>query len=224
MTTNRGIGKQRARSEDDKAARRRHLLDAAEQLLGSIPYEQLALATVARAAGLSKASAYTYFPTKESLFLALLERRLTHWITTLADRIGRRTRTPRTLARTIAESLADDGLTRALLGRLHATLETNVPDAEVLAFKRFLASVVAQGGALVEHAVPALPAGQGEHLLLLTCALVIGLGTLSERSDNVARALEADLELSRRFDIDFSDELSNALEALIASAMARAAE
>lgn len=223
MASNRSIGKQRARSEDDKAARRRHLLDAAEQLLGGIPYEQLALATVAETAGLSKASAYTYFPTKESLFLALLERRLSLWITTLADRIGRRSRTPRALARMISESLADDGLTRALLGRLHSTLETNVPDAEVLAFKRFLASVVARGGVLVEHAVPALAAGQGEHLLLLTHALVIGLGTLSERSDNVARALGADPELSKRFDIDFGDELSNALEALIASAVARPA-
>jgi len=209
------IAGQRARSESDKETRRRHLLDAAETMLAARPYEGVTTAEVAAAAGLSKASAYTYFPTKESLFLALLERSLERWLHALASDLGRRSRTPRSLARRVADSLAPEVGMRALLGRVHSTLESNVPDDGILAFKRYLGTVVDRGGALVEAALPTLPRGAGQRVLVTLHALVIGVGSLSTRSPNVARALASDPALAQRFDIDFAAELASLLEVIL---------
>ncbi len=217
------VSGQRARSASDKGTRRRHLLDAAEAMLGERPYEGLTTAEVAEAAGLSKASAYTYFPTKESLFLALLERSLERWLTSLEADLGRRARTPRAFARRLAESLAPETGLRALLGRLHSTLESNVPDEGILAFKRFLATIVDRGGALVETALPALPRGAGPRVVLTLHALVIGVGSLSSRTPNVDRALAADPALAQRFEVDFATELAALLEVILTGWCARPA-
>jgi AcrR family transcriptional regulator len=206
---------QRARSASDKETRRRDLLDAAEAMLAARPYESLTTAEVAEAAGLSKASAYTYFPTKESLFLALLERSLERWLQSLETGLGRRARTPRALARRLADSVASEAGMRALLGRLHSTLESNVPDAGILAFKRFLATIVGRGGALVEAALPTLPRGAGPRVMLTLHALVIGVGSLSSRSANVERALAPDPALARQFEVDFASELAALLEVIL---------
>lgn len=209
------VSGQRARSDSDKETRRRHLLEAAEAMLAGRPYESLTAAEVAEAAGLSKASAYTYFPTKESLFLALLERALERWLAALESDLGRRTRTPRALSRRLADSLAPETGMRALLGRLHSTLESNVPDESILAFKRFLATVVDRGGALVEAALPGLPRGTGQRVLLTLHALVIGVGSLSSRTPNVERALASHPALAQRFEIDFANELASLLEVIL---------
>lgn len=209
------VAGQRARSDIDKETRRRHLLEAAEAMLAERPYESLTAAEVAEAAGLSKASAYTYFPTKESLFLALLERALERWLGALESGLARRTRTPRALARRLADSLAPETGMRALLGRLHSTLESNVPDETILAFKRFLGTVVDRGGAMVEAALPGLPRGAGQRVLLTLHALVIGVGSLSSRTPNVDRALAADPALAQRFEIDFATELAALLEVIL---------
>ncbi len=209
------LAKQRARSDADKARRRGDLLTAAAALLAESAYERVTLATVARAAGLSKASAYTYFPTKESLFLALLRDRLERWREALAARITPRTRSPRSVARAIAETLADDPCLRELLGRLHTTLEVNVPDAEILAFKAYLAGLVADCALRVERACPGLAPGRAAHLFLLVHSLVIGLGMACTRLPNVSRALAAAPELEAAFEIDFTTELARVVELIL---------
>jgi AcrR family transcriptional regulator len=212
---NTTVAGQRARSVSDKGTRRRQLLDAAEAMLAERPYESLTTAEVAEAAGLSKASAYTYFPTKESLFLALLERSLERWLHSLEVDLGRRPRTPRSFARRLGESLAPEVGLRALLGRLHSTLESNVPDEGILAFKRFLATIVDRGGGLAEAVLPALPRGAGPRVVLTLYALVIGVGSLSTRTPNVDRALAADPALAQRFEVDFATELAALLEVIL---------
>lgn len=204
------IAGQRARSGDDKALRRAHLLDAALGLLAAAPYESITIATVAQAAGLAKASAYTYFPTREALFLALLERELAAWASALEARLGRRQRSPRALAAAIAASLAERPVLRQLLGRMHSTLESNVPPGEVLAFKRGLGQLLSQAGSLLERALPGL-AGRGEQALLVTYALVIGLGQLAEPSPAAAAALAGEPALAARLRIAFEPALADLL-------------
>jgi AcrR family transcriptional regulator len=207
---------QRARSGDDKALRRAHLLDAAAAQLAAAPYESITMATVAEAAGLAKASAYTYFPTREALFLALLERELGSWALDLQASLCRRPRSARTLAATLAASVAGRPMLRELLSRMHSTLEANVPPGEVLEFKRRLAALLAGGGALLEQALPGL-AGRGEQALLVTYALVIGLGQLAEPSPAAAAALAAEPALEARFRIPFEPTLAGLLDTLLSA-------
>jgi len=207
--------KQRARSSADKAARRDSLLAAARGLLLNSAYEKITLSAVARAAGMSKASAYTYFPTKESLFLSLLRESLEAWRTDFVDSIPPRTRSPRTVARAIARTIEADPVTRELLGRLHATLEVNVPDSEIVAFKWFLARLLLECSVPIERACPGLKPGQAQHLFLLVHSLVIGLGMVTNQPPNVQRALASEPELQQAFEIDFAEELASVVELML---------
>src|SRR5436853_6506854 len=82
------IGGQRARSAADKTLRREHLLQAAHRLLQARAFDAITVASVAREANLAKASAYTYFATREALFLALVVRELTQWMAQLERRLA----------------------------------------------------------------------------------------------------------------------------------------
>jgi AcrR family transcriptional regulator len=54
--------------------RRRRLLELGEELFTRHPYDELSMASIARAAGISKALLYHYFPSKQAYFSATLEQ------------------------------------------------------------------------------------------------------------------------------------------------------
>ena len=62
---------QRARSPEQKAERRAHILEAAALFFAEQRFAAISLATIARQSGVTKAALYRYFPSKEALFLAL---------------------------------------------------------------------------------------------------------------------------------------------------------
>jgi ABC-type uncharacterized transport system ATPase subunit len=107
-------------------------------------------------------------------------------------------------------------IVRALLARLHSTLETNVPAPDLLWFKRFVAQFLADGAALVERAVPALR-GRGEQVLLVTHALLIGIGQLAEPAPKVAAVLRSDPQLHARLSVEFEPMLRWVLETLLSA-------
>jgi len=210
------IGGQRARSAADKTLRREQLLEAGHRLLQKSAFDAITVASVAREATLAKASAYTYFATREALFLALVTRELTRWIAHLERRLADGAATPATLARAVAATLGEARTLRLLLARLHSTLESHVPAQDLLWFKRFLAGFLDTSSALIETAFPALH-GKGEQFCVITHALLIGLGQLAEPSPNVAAVLRSDPELDARFKVDFEATLCGVLETLIAA-------
>jgi AcrR family transcriptional regulator len=72
----------RNRQEIDRASRVAGVLDAAEELLLRDGYEPTTMAAIARAAGVAKNSIYWYFPGKDELLAAVLQRRLERALTT----------------------------------------------------------------------------------------------------------------------------------------------
>ncbi|PRY10562.1 TetR/AcrR family transcriptional regulator [Kineococcus rhizosphaerae] len=66
----RGRRAPRTRGDD----RERAILDTAERLLGERSYADVSVDDLARGAGLSRPTFYFYFPSKESVLLALLDR------------------------------------------------------------------------------------------------------------------------------------------------------
>jgi AcrR family transcriptional regulator len=59
----------------DVGERRRRLLDLGAELFADHAYDQLSMAAIARAAGISKALLYHYFPSKQAFFLATLHQK-----------------------------------------------------------------------------------------------------------------------------------------------------
>jgi len=79
----------RARTPEARAARRVRMLEAAEALFAMEPFADIHMSRVAKKAGLAKGTLYLYFESKESLFLAVVERRLTEWFIAMREALGR---------------------------------------------------------------------------------------------------------------------------------------
>ena len=169
----------RARRDEDKEGRRRQLLEAALALFLHTPYASLRLAEVAQAAGLAKGTLFLYFPTKEALFLALLEERLGAWFERLDAVLSRGEGrwTGVRVARCVVASLEGDEPLLRLLPVWLTVLEHNVTREQLLPFKGRLLARQALTGALLEKRLPFLAAGEGGRLLVHEHALVTELLT-----------------------------------------------
>src|ERR1700726_1312986 len=57
---------------DEQAAKRQRILDAALKLFAHEPYQAVTMDRVAVAAGVAKGTLYLYFPSKDALYLGVL--------------------------------------------------------------------------------------------------------------------------------------------------------
>ncbi|WP_257457515.1 TetR/AcrR family transcriptional regulator [Archangium lipolyticum] len=213
---------QRARKEEDKEARRRQLLDAAMALYQGSSYAEVKMADVAERAQLAKGTVFLYFPTKEALFLALLEERLFAWFARVEEALSRGESrwTGARVARTLAESLeGEESLTR-LLARLQTVLEQNVTEEQVRGFKERLLEAVVRAGALVEKRLAFLKAGEGVRFFLQVHALVTGLRQMADLAP-VARAVHEAAPHLEPLRVDFTRELTDSLTTLLRGLEAR---
>jgi len=208
--------KQRARKDEDKAARRRAILVVASRLLGRQQYHRITMAEVARRCSLAKGTLYLYFRSKEELFLAALEEELAQWFDALAVELARLEPgpdAPERFAATVTRTLVSRETLADLLSLLHTVLEQNIDLETALAFKRMAAQRIREGAAIVEHAVPGLPEGTGVRVLLRLHALLVGLRQMADPAPVVAEVLaRPELELLR---VDFETELSAVLAAMV---------
>lgn len=212
----------RARRDEDKEGRRRQLLDAALALFPHTPYAALRMAEVAQAAGLAKGTLFLYFPTKEALFLALLEERLGAWFERLEAALSRGEGrwTGARVARAVVASLEGDEPLLRLVPVWQTVLEHNVTREQLRPFKERLLERQLRTGALLEKRLAFLAPGEGARLLLHVHALVSGLRQLADPAP-VVRELLQDARLAP-LRVEFAPELGFALTHLLRGLEARA--
>lgn len=184
--------RRRARSPEDKAARKQAVLDEAWRLFQRGPWSALTLAQVAEGVGLSKAALYRYFDTKETLFLAVEESQLTLWLLSLGETLDalERPSSAEQLAYALTASLEARPAMARLLALLHVELEQNLKQAEALRFKRALHALLSRFGAQLARAAGLASPEAGLHAALLVHALIIGLWQVSDAPPQLARLLE----------------------------------
>jgi AcrR family transcriptional regulator len=212
---------QRARKEEDKEARRRHLLDEARTLYQATSYAEVKMADVAERAKLAKGTVFLYFPTKEALFLALLEELLFAWFERLEALLehGEGRWTGPRVARTVAESLEGEETLTRLLALLQTVLEQNVTVEQVRAFKERLLLAMTRAAALVERRLPFLQAGDGARFFIHLHALVTGLRQMADLAPVTREVLAAAHLAPLR--VDFQGELTTSLTLLLRGLEAR---
>jgi AcrR family transcriptional regulator len=211
----------RARRDEDKEARRRLILSEALALYTTTSYAEVKMADVAERAELAKGTVFLYFPTKEALFLALLEELLFAWFAKLDGLLehGEGRWTGARVARTVAESLeGQEPLTR-LLTLLQTVLEQNVTTEQVRGFKERLLLAVGRTGALVERRLAFLEPGEGGRFLIHLHALVTGLRQMADVAPVAREVLE--LPHMAPLCVDFTRELTEALTLLLRGLEAR---
>ncbi|WP_417531159.1 TetR family transcriptional regulator [Marinobacter lipolyticus] len=125
-------GKKRARTEADKITRELQILDAAADLFVNRRYDQLTLADVAAASGLTKAALYRYFRSKEVLFIAIYQRAFKALVQDAQSRESM------TSSDELTDLLIAHPLFCSLTAILHMALETGLTEQEARDFKLFL--------------------------------------------------------------------------------------
>src|SRR5258706_12406591 len=79
------MANRRARKREEKLERTAEIMAAAERAIARRPWSELTMAEVAKEAGVAKSTLFLYFPTRESLFLLVLEKLLTDFFGELTD-------------------------------------------------------------------------------------------------------------------------------------------
>ena len=124
---------QRARSDEQRAQRRRAILQTAEAMLQDMPVAELSLNELSRRVGLAKSNVLRYFDSREAVLLELMVTCVAEWTAHLAERIpaavSRRAGYPRRaeqLAAVVAGSLAERPVLCDLMSAQAGVLERNV--------------------------------------------------------------------------------------------------
>ncbi len=209
------MGRDRARGADEKEARREAILASAATLLDRSSFANLSMSDLATELGLSKGALYLYFPTKEALFLSLLQGELGAWFTALGQALDglKPGGEPELVADTISGSLLERPRLVRLLGLMHLVLEQNVDAPTVRTWKLWLLERLTEAGARLERALPRLSAGEGSRLLVYTHALVVGIGQMTDNGPVLTEVLAApDLAPMR---VDRAGALADALRRLL---------
>ena len=116
---------QRARSGEQKALRRRAVLEAAETYLREVGYEAFSMSKLAKKIGLSKGTLYLYFQTREEIFLTLYEQSLIRWSQVFINDLSK-SMTTNAYCQKLFSTASEDGTFLPLLIRLEHVSEHNV--------------------------------------------------------------------------------------------------
>jgi AcrR family transcriptional regulator len=205
---------QRARREDDKQARRDVLLDAAATFMDSATWTRFSVGDVAEHAGLSKATVFLYYPTRESLLLGLLQRELGIWFDAFESILGQGGRwTPRRVARAVVQSFEGRRVLLRLLGQLESALEHNVSVDVARRYKLWLGERMIVIGTVLERRLEHVAPGEGVQTLLRIRAVVSGLWQMADASPVIDALLKEPALAPLR--VSFERELEPTLTAML---------
>ena len=126
---------QRARSLEQKALRRRAVLQVAETYLLEVGYEAFSMSKLAKKIGLAKGTLYLYFQTREELFLTLYDQSLIRWSQTFIDELSD-SMTSKAYSQKLFNTASADGTFLPLLIRLEHMIEHNVAIPRLISSKQ----------------------------------------------------------------------------------------
>lgn len=206
--------KQRATNSEDKQAKRQVILTAALQIFKSASYNEVTMSAIAEKTKLAKGTLFLYFPTKEELFLALMEDQLIEWFDTVDAELGHREESSIPAVASLFANSLDERAEFTRLLAIHSTiLEQNVGYESIFKHKQLILQRLAGTGSRLEKSLPFLQAGQGAHFILQCQAVVVGLWHLCDPSPTACQVIEQ--EGLTAFNLDFSLEFKNVLTSLL---------
>ncbi|MFI9726143.1 TetR family transcriptional regulator [Streptomyces sp. NPDC102359] len=170
---------QRARSEEQRAIRRRAILDTAAAMLAEMPVAEVSLNELSRRVGLAKSNVLRYFESREAVLLELLDDFLGSWLEELADELASDVEADaasevraRQLAEVLSRSLANRVTLCDLFGAQGGVLERNVSVEVVKRHKRASLARLATMSELLRRHVPEL--GDDTQVFCLMCLASAG--------------------------------------------------
>ncbi|MFD3442581.1 TetR family transcriptional regulator [Streptomyces sp. NPDC058685] len=219
---------QRARNEEQRAQRRKAILDTAAAMLTEMPVAQVSLNELSRRVGLAKSNVLRYFESREAVLLELLDAAcqelVEHLRTTLPDALDAAapvTERGDRIAAVIASALGERPVLCDLIGAQAAVLERNVSPQVAAEYKRSAIAGVVAMAELVRAHLPEL--GEND-AVRFTGGMIMVTGavwTHAHPSAAMLAAYEADPALAA-LRLDFPSTLRQMLEVLLSGLLARA--
>ncbi|MFF5081208.1 TetR/AcrR family transcriptional regulator [Actinoplanes sp. NPDC000266] len=196
---------QRARSPEQREARRQAILGVAGELLAEMPVSEISLRELARRVGLSKTNVVRYFETREAVFFALLNRTIGEWLDGLDLPAG----PPAEVMEALARSLAGQPRMCDLWSALGTELERNITAGAVRDFKLVNGELLQALAGRLRERIPALTEESARELTSYTVLLIAGLWPFANPSPGVAEAVRDPRLAGSR--VDFAERLGRAL-------------
>lgn len=210
----------RARSEEQRAIRRRSILETARAMLDEMPVADVSLNELSRRVGLAKSNVLRYFESREAVLLELLDDSLAFWLTQLDAELAagidedaslevRATQLAEVLSRSLSErtKLCD------LFGAQGGVLEHNVSVEVVTRHKRSSLATLESMSDLLRRHLPEL-GDSAQQLCLFTLITAGALSSYVPPPPSVLAAYRAEPDLGV---LDM--ELFEALRLAITSAL-----
>ncbi|MFG2344525.1 TetR/AcrR family transcriptional regulator [Streptomyces phaeochromogenes] len=220
---------QRARSEEQRAVRRKAILDTTAAMLGEMPVAQVSLNELSRRVGLAKSNVLRYFESREAVLLELLatasQELLEHLDTVLpgaVDADAPVTERADQVAAALTDALAERPVLCDLISAQGSVLERNVSTDVAAEYKRATIAHVFDLAGRVRTHVPEL--GEQDAVRFITGALMIVTAAWphAHPSPAVLAVYESDPELAV-LRLHFATVLRESLEVLLSGLLARAA-
>ena len=211
---------QRARSPEQRDARRTAILTTAAAMLAELSVAQLSLNELARRVGLAKSNVLRYFESREAVLLDLLDAELVGWLAALeAEPVpdGDTAARIEHFAARLAGSLQERPVLCDLIGAQVTVLEHNVSTEVAARHKRAAIAHAHTLAALANRAVPALGDRAAWEFSAATSLTAGALWAYSRPSPAVLAVYAAEPELAA-FRIDFAETLAEVL-ALLATGL-----
>ena len=207
--------KQRATNIEDKLEKRQVILAAAFQIFKNTSYNEVTMSAVAGKAKTAKGTLFLYYPTKEEMFLALMEEQLIEWFDAVdieLDALKKKPSIPE-ISTLLASSLERRKEFTRLLAIHSTVLEKNVSYESIFRHKQVIMQRLTGTGLRLEKLLPFFRAGQGAYFILQCQALVVGLWHLADPTPVACKVIEK--EGLTAFKLDFGLEFQNILISLL---------
>ncbi|MEV4032513.1 TetR/AcrR family transcriptional regulator [Streptomyces umbrinus] len=220
---------QRARSEEQRAVRRKAILDTTAAMLGEMPVAQVSLNELSRRVGLAKSNVLRYFESREAVLLELLatasQELLEHLDIALPEAVDADAPVSERADR-VAASLTDALAARPVLCDLisaqGSVLERNVSTEVAAEYKRATIAHVYALAQRVRTHVPELDEEDAVRFITGALMVVTAAWPHAHPSPAVLAVYESDPELAV-LRLDFTTALRESLEVLLSGLLARAA-
>ncbi len=202
---------------DQRAERRRRILDATAELLASTPVARLTIGDIGRAVGLATSNVLRYFESREAILLDLLDEQQSGWAAAVDARIAP-SEAPlpsraAELAAVIAGTLDERPVLRELLAARDAVLERDV-SVHVLLRHRYAAADVEESLVpVLRRLLPELDPHRAHRLVVSALLLVPAVQPLAHPSRSLLAVYEADPQLARE-QRGFAESLARLAEPL----------
>ena len=218
---------QRARSEEQRAERRRAILTTAAEMLTELPVAQLSLNELSRRVGLAKSNVLNYFESREAVLLELLDAESRAWteqldaeLTATVDLTAPVEDRAARVADAIVRTIETRPMLCALTAAQAAVLEHNISVEVALQFKR---NSIANFGEIIRHLTARLPElGEDGAIRFIAAAVMLvgAIWTHSHPSPTILAVYEADPALAV-YRIEFGPALREALQTVLTGVLPR---